>query len=348
MLRSDRVDIRKLNPSFEYINGKAGDIVQFGNYPQSIALPGYEDCMQYDSDKKLFHCSADDCFYVKIEAKPYQPLFLNERYCFHSKKVVETGKAYFFKFEPINWIVLQSSAHTKFLLSEKVIDSKLYLEPKFVGKPRVDGYPNKYYPGVDRAFPNTWEYSTLRAWLNGTHTYQHKKNFFNFAFTREEQGKIKTVQLKNDPNSSGIRDPSAYSWLHQRDTKDKVFCLSVAEATSYIFHKDPKMKDSEICDPSIKGRAAEVTDYAIASGVCPYYIEGTIIGWWWLRSPGDPAEHEVTLYNKSKAPVCQKRACDVTEDGHICQRASIVCGSEEDTCDGSANGIRPAIKVEFE
>ena len=55
-----------------------------------------------------------------------------------------------------------------------------------------------------------------------------------------------------------------------------------------------------------------------------------------------------TLYNKSKAPVCQKRACDVTEDGHICQRASIVCGSEEDTCDGSANGIRPAIKVEFE
>ncbi len=341
--------IEKLNPDLNSLQSKEGDLVQFGHYPQSVALPNYENYMkEYDSSRKLFCCSLDDCMYIKMSATPYQPLFINQNYHFHSKNLVEKGKEYFFKLEPIKWIVLQNIGNFKILLSERVIDSKLYLEPEFVGKPRVDGYPNKYYPGVDLAFPNTWEYSTLRAWLNGIHTYHNGKNFFNSAFSKEEQKRIKVVQLKNDPNSSRVQCPTAYSWLHQRDTKDKVFCLSVSEATSYIFHRDPKMKDTEISDSHIKGRAAEVTDYAIARGVCPYYIEDMIIGWWWLRSPGDPAEHEVTLYNKSKAPVCQKRACDVTEDGHICQRASIVCGSEEDTCDGSANGIRPAIKVEFD
>lgn len=338
--------IEKLNPN---INNKLvqGDVVQFGYYPQSLALNGYENYMEFDSIKKLYYCSVDNCMYAKICATPYEPLFSNQLYYFHSKLPVEKGKYYYFKLEPINWLILQNCGDCKLLLSQCVIDSKLFLEPEFVGKPRVDGYPNNYYPGVDLAFPNTWEYSTLRAWLNGIHTYHNSSNFLNSAFTKDEQKRIKTVQLNNDPVSSGIHDASAYSWLHQRATKDKVFCLSVLEATSYIFHSNPKMKDSEIVDQPINKRAAEVTDYAIAKGVCPYYIDDKIIGWWWLRSPGDPAEHEVTLYNKSKAPVCQKRACDVTEDGHICQRASIVCGSEEDTCDGSANGIRPAIKAEL-
>lgn len=341
-----KMALKDLNPGTAEHSMIVKEFICFGQYPQSVAPIEYEPFMEYIDSVKQYHCTLDDCYYIEDTAKPYQALFSPRSYYFSSGKPVETGKAYYFKLEPIEWIVLHTNQNVSILLSKKIIDSKLYLEPEFVGKARVDGYPNNYYPGVDSAFPNTWEYSTLRAWLNGIHTYHNYGNFFDFAFTKEEQKRIKTVCLKNDPKSSGIKRPNAYSWVHQKETHDKVYCLSVAEATSYIFSNDPRKKDSDI-DKQYTGRAAEVTDYAIAKGVCPYYIADRAIGWWWLRSPGDPDEHEVAIYNQSKAPICQKRACDVTEDGHICQRASIVCGSDEDTCDGSANGVRPAINVEF-
>lgn len=352
-----RSNIANLNPTFPENTDSEKNIieqtVEFGSYPQELASTEVSKHMELIPSQSeygwshLYRSTEENGTFVKIRATPYQPLFSSKCYQFHSNKKVISQKEYFFKIAPISWIVLKKTTEYALLLSEKVLDSRLFLDKQFVGSPRVDGYPNKYYENVDSAFPNSWKYSTLRAFLNGEHTFESAPNFLTLAFSPEEREKIKRHQNKNDIKESmiNIEEATKYSWLFQTDTEDLVFCLSVAEAASFPFNPNPKATDKDICKTAAMCRAAEVTDFAIAKGVCPYDRKGKIYGWWWLRSPGDPSQHEVTLYNKSKAPICQKRACDVTDDGHICQRASIVCGSEEDFCDGSANGIRPAIYV---
>ena len=54
----------------------------------------------------------------------------------------------------------------------------------------------------------TWEECTLRGWLND--------DFYNTAFTEEEQARIALTQLINDDNL-------AYSTEGGNDTDDKVF-----------------------------------------------------------------------------------------------------------------------------
>ena len=145
--------------------------------------------------------------------------------------------------EPIEWIVLDVQADGSLvLISRYALDAKPYHES---------------YSGV------SWETCMLRRWLN--------EDFFDAAFSAEEQAKIRTVTLVNEGNP-GYRSKGG------NDTDDKVWLLSINEATgrsgedkAYSYFK---LDSVRTCYP---------TAYADAKGELALYNGGCI---WWLRSSG--------------------------------------------------------------
>ena len=116
----------------------------------------------------------------------------------------------------------------------------------------------RYY---DRFKKITWEDCDLRKWLN--------RDFLNSAFSEEERVKIKVTKNINPDNS-------IYKTAGGNPTVDRVFLLSIDEAERY-FQRD-------------KDRMAEATPYAVSRyrQTDSYKRFGDkVLGWWWLRSPGD-------------------------------------------------------------
>ena len=135
--------------------------------------------------------------------------------------------------EPIEWLVLEVNGDEAFLVSRYGLDCKQY-----------------HHESVD----TTWEQCDLRRWLNN--------DFLKTAFTAEEQQRIRTSEVVNDDNPQ-------YDTPGGNNTRDRVFCLSLAEAKQYF-----KNDDERRCRPTAlaKAQGAEFSD----DGYC----------WWWLRSPG--------------------------------------------------------------
>ncbi len=158
--------------------------------------------------------------------------------------------------EPIEWIVLETdeAGHRMLLITRFGIDAREYHE---------------VYAGV------TWETCTLRAWLND--------EFLNTAFTPEEQAAI----LLTDVDNSQSQGYGGWNSDGGRDTQDRIFLLSVAEAGRYFGarHFQEDGGDSEAA------RTAP-TPYALARGAFTNDEDGSatsdgrIPGWWYLRSPG--------------------------------------------------------------
>lgn len=84
----------------------------------------------------------------------------------------------------------------------------------------ISYYALEKRPYHDNAGPVTWEQCTLRQWLNG--------EFLSAAFTAKEQSTILLTQVDNGPDQhkAGAVDGG-------RDTEDRVFLLSYAQAWSY-------------------------------------------------------------------------------------------------------------------
>ena len=107
----------------------------------------------------------------------------------------------------------------------------------------------------------TWADCDLRKWLNG--------EFIDKAFDKEDLGKIAEMSIQNPDNTE-------YGTKGGRETRDRVFVLSIDEVETYF-------RDN------IDRRAA-VTSYADSRGGYSYNkyttLDGQPAGWWWLRSPG--------------------------------------------------------------
>ena len=100
----------------------------------------------------------------------------------------------------------------------------------------------------------TWEDCDLRKWLN--------RDFLKSAFSNEESERILVSELKNDNN------PRYPGKTGGNATKDRIFCLSIAEALHYF--------------SSDKDRQCRPTAYARKHGADVY----NDCCYWWLRSPG--------------------------------------------------------------
>jgi len=149
--------------------------------------------------------------------------------------------------EPIKWRVLSVNGNDAFLLADQNLDSKLY---------------NKIYTNV------TWATCTLRTWLNDT--------FLNVAFTSAEQAAIKGTTVVNSDNPK-------YGTGGGKNTTDKVYLLSIAEASSVAYGFNGEFNAS-----TDETREAKNTAYAKECGAWTEHVGSTYEGngFWWLRSPG--------------------------------------------------------------
>jgi len=144
--------------------------------------------------------------------------------------------------KPIEWQILDVSGDEALLVSCYGIDSRQY---------------NSRFMDV------TWENCDLRKWLN--------HDFLKAAFTEEEQQRIKFADVPNDDNPR-------FGACGGNDTRDRVFCLSLAEAERYF--KD----DSE--------RECWPTALALYRGLESWH--GSCF--WWLRSPGSSLTYASYVY----------------------------------------------------
>jgi len=108
----------------------------------------------------------------------------------------------------------------------------------------------------------TWNNCSLRKWLNS--------KFIETAFTPAEQKQLVPAIVKAQKNPKYEIDPG-------KDTKDRVFLLSIDEAKQY-FQTDPQRK----CTP---------TYYAYKRGVAVTNENNTMLCWWWLRNPGGEPDY---------------------------------------------------------
>ncbi len=145
--------------------------------------------------------------------------------------------------EPIEWIVLDVKDDAAFLVSSTAL------------------FYAHYQP--DLKISSNWGNSDLRKNLN--------QNFYNQAFTEEEQGAILTATVDNS-YKQGYKG----GFSGGEDTKDKVFILSFQEVLTYF-----PTEYSRCCLPSTTARNSRgkyFNNYGKHEG-SPYCI-------WWTRSPG--------------------------------------------------------------
>lgn len=205
--------------------------------------------------------------------------------------------------EPIEWEILDVKNGKLLVISRYILDVKRYNEKvKFV----------------------TWETCTLRKWLN--------KDFYNSAFKAGEKKKIVKTKISNPDNK-------LYGTDGGKNTKDRIFCLSVDEILKYYrFNTYSEDYFCGYCQDLI----VSPTAYALKRGVFARDIDedyyktrlkeigytkdciGRGGGRWWLRSPGS-----LSFY-----------ACRVIDDGHA-------GASDYNNVDSASVGVRPALYIEY-
>ena len=173
--------------------------------------------------------------------------------------------------EEIEWIVLDVQGGKALLFSKYGLDAKPFHEGEFTSK------------------SVTWETCTLRKWLNS--------DFINIAFSEEEKAAIVPTKVDN----SAKQGYTEWGGKGGKNTKDRVFILSYAEANKYFEITAQRTKNS-------KGQKAP-TEYAIACGTNAKYTaeteEGKNAARWWTRSPGDLAN------------IAKNRIAYISDEGYI-------------------------------
>ena len=166
-----------------------------------------------------------------------------------------TGNIYYFKYEPLKWRVL--NADTGLIVCDSAIDSQPYNNYVLYADDEYWGDSNKKH------YASNWENSSLRAWLNN--------DFYNTAFSKTQQNRIKELTRENE---------STYiSKYDSNPTSDKITLLSYYDVvnTSYGFSFYGEEDDTT--------RQRKGTDYAKCQGL--WVVESSVNTWWRLRSPSD-------------------------------------------------------------
>lgn len=144
----------------------------------------------------------------------------------------------YFKWEKVKWRVLKNDGNTLFVMSDRGLDCKAYHELGTF---------------------SSWEGCTLRKWLNN--------DFYNMAFSGDEQGAVIEQTLSNGGTGA-----------YQNDTKDKVFLIG---AESHLSNYGFCSVDGG--SAASASRWVEASDYAYTMGVQTSIYNKKNCGWWWLR-----------------------------------------------------------------
>jgi uncharacterized repeat protein (TIGR02543 family) len=177
-----------------------GNYIYFGEYPQTIASTEAIASMNTVADSNGYYVSNfDGERYAKIISNVYQ----NEwNYKFSDENQIINHNTYYFKVEPIKWIVLSENNGTALLLADLIIDNQWY----------DDNSCN-------------WETSMIRTWLNNT--------FYNKAFTTLQKEILEIMLVDNSVSSGFYTDTANKNWIIQNDTNDYIFYLSYTDILTY-------------------------------------------------------------------------------------------------------------------
>jgi hypothetical protein len=250
-----------------------GSSFYLGRYPQTVVedsatLTALASATDTDSDGYL-ECGSEE--YKKVDSATV--CYGDADYKSASGNVTFTyGKTYYFKVEPIQWRVLSGQTLTTGLvMAEKVLTNGAY----------STSTSNRTISS-STVYPNNYQYSTLRAMLNGYDGSAYSvdnftgKGFLDVAFTDAERAYITTSIVDN----SAATTESSSNPYACASTSDKLFALSYQDllTTSYGFASS---------SGSSSTRYGVLTDYARATGTWmstksnSYYGNGC----WWSRSP---------------------------------------------------------------
>ena len=271
----------------EYTPGISAPYLLFGAWPQTKLSDNSITVDETDSKVVgifTYYRGSDNAWYAKINSSYY-------------------------KVEPIKWCVLttnydhdgiDSTAGKKLLLAESIlINCKYY-----------DDYNDIRTIENKKIYPNNYEHSRVRAYLNGL-SYQIgnvpntsfvQKGFLQTAFTNEEQNQILTTKVINNERSSNPEADSTWynngsnRYVSGIPTDDKIFLLSVQESSNdtYGFSVDTDSLGFG------NTRIRKSTDFAKDSGT--YSSDTPQFGsCWWLRSPwyNNKEEEKCVLVNGS-------------------------------------------------
>lgn len=258
---------------------KAGNTIYFGSYPQSevsdsaliSTLNGLAGTLPTSSNSRLWTSYgyyingsvSNYMWYIDIENDgekyrgvyftSYRPYFTtyssSSSNGYQSTNGYFTYEAYWFKYEPIKWQILEEKNGKAFLFCDIAIDSQNY----YINS-------NSHTVNGNTVYANNYAYSTIRSWLND--------NFYNTAFSDLQKELVQTTLVDNSVSSTGYSSNS-YACA---DTNDKVFLMSYKEVTSYGLTSSSRQRKS--------------TDYAKSQGCWASTSSGYVGNcWWWLRSP---------------------------------------------------------------
>jgi len=245
--------------------GTSKTYVEFGDWPQTVAAEGIK--FNSTPESNGYYVGSDGNYYAKC-----------------AEYAVDAGNAYkytdgtqagrsgtttrYFKVEPIKWRVLTNNySGKKLLFAENILTANV---------PYYEDKDNNRTIGANTVYPNNYEHSQIRAYLNGL-TYQGQskaiskwdgKGFLQTAFTSGAQALIAETQVDNSASSTG----KASNTFVCGNTEDKIFLLSCKEVDSNGYFED----DAK--------RIRKATDYAKAN--CAYQnTDAGAGGYWGLRSP---------------------------------------------------------------
>ncbi len=276
---------------------KVGNIVQFGSYPQSevkdgtlIAelnslAPEWDNWTSYGyysgNGKYGSMVQGDWMRYTDVEYKgnkyrgvkftQYRPYSTTSASSKSSSYQDENGyninTLYWFKFEPINWRVLDLNAGL--VVSEYLLDTQAYSNTVYNNSNSTE---SKYAYFNDSNFTNyasDYETSSIRNWLNN--------DFYNVAFTENQRSEIKTTRIDNKGYFT-LQGTAGYERLDGEATDDKVFLLTSNDVKTSKYGFSSSEKGSSTT------REAQGSDYAKNQGL--YTISGYNSSFWFLRTPG--------------------------------------------------------------
>ena len=262
---------------------KTGDIIEFGSYPQSEvtdsalksaltsragSTSGWTSYNYYISGEQSDYMKYTD---VEYGGAKYRGVYFTQyrtsttvsvpiKNSYQDDNGYNTSTVYWFKYEPMKWQVLSFDKTTgnAVVLSKDIIDSQQYYYTDW-GTRTIDG---------KTVYPNNYEHSDIRTWLNGT--------FYDGAFTASEKNAIIPTTLDNSAYDE------EYSQYDSNSTTDKVWLLSYSEAqnTAYGFTSNTSSTES---------RQAKGSAYALCQGLWKSSSNGCSS--WRLRSAGSYSDY---------------------------------------------------------
>ncbi len=285
---------------------KVGDIIQFGSYPQSEvkdeALIAELNALAHSWDDwtSYGYYSGTGDFgtmvqgdwmrytdiiyngnkYRGVKFTKYRPYYTYSSHSNQYDNGYYTNTVYWFKFEPIDWRVLDPA--TGLVMCETIIDSQPYSNTIYSNGGGTYGYFND---SSYKNYASDYETSSIRKWLNN--------DFYNTAFTDSEKKEINTTTLNNDGWNT-LNGYIGYEKLDSNSTNDKIFLLSNNEVRNSNFGFDSDQYEYD------KARQAQGSDYAQSQGLYVYRSSGDTYNnnsYWLLRSPGNNSYYCCFVYS---------------------------------------------------